>query len=150
MKTSQVIRIIFLCVIYLSLLSSAILPHHHHEEVACYTSTHCEEDESHIDYQTREAADHHHNHESEEDPQRCLSIGYYVNSDAGISIKRVNDYILPEYGHNHLVNTCKSCVEENSDLQMPDRFFHHSPEKSSYLTHICHEIPLRAPPYFLI
>jgi hypothetical protein len=143
---SKMVRVFFLCIVYGMLLSSVIIPHHHHEEVACFTTTHCEEDIAAHQHKAEEPSDHHHDHEQSEQ-QHCITIGYYVLSDAGINIKRVFDYVQPVYGNSHFV-IGDFCVEEQSQrFYSKDIPFSEIPLQNSYTTYIKHEIPLRAPPY---
>ena len=149
MNMAQMIRILFLSIVYGMLLSSVIIPHHHHEEVACFTTTHCEEDAAAHQHKAEEPSDHHHDHEQSEQ-QYCITIGYYVLTDAGISIKRVFDYVQPEYGNNHF-DIGDFCLAELSQrFYTKDISFTDFPLQNNYTTYIRHEIPLRAPPSLLM
>ncbi len=146
MVKSAQIRVFVLSVVYFILLTAIFLPHHHHEETACYTTTHCEDDISDHDQHGEEPVDHHHDHDTPEGPQNCLSFEYYVSADSGANLKRALDNFISFEVAHHFQNTCFVCVEENIELAENDLFVNIQPDRQHYTTIIKNELPLRAPP----
>ena len=146
MVKSAQIRAFVLSIVYFILLMAIFLPHHHHEETACYTTTHCEEDVTGHNQYAEEPVDHHHDHETPENPQNCLSFEYYVSADTGANLKRTLDYVISFEVAHHFLNTCFVCVEENIESIENDLFVNTQPDKQHYTSLIKHELPLRAPP----
>lgn len=149
MVISKQIRIFTLGIVYLVLLAFLAVPHHHHAEVACYTVTHCEEDENGDDHHKQETSDHNHDHDSGDELQNCLFIGFYVNSDAGLNVKRVTDYSFKHNGHSHAVMACISCVESDDIILSSQQFIEQTPNNNTYLTQVILDIPHRGPPQML-
>ncbi len=125
-----------------------MLPHHHHEEIACYTSTHCEEDASGHDDHTEEAVAHRHDHNTTEEPQHCISLKYYVFSDAGKSLKRIFNLETLVPKHNHFLNNCLNCLKEEPELEANFTFSKVLPIQNKFTLFVKYELPLRAPPAF--
>jgi hypothetical protein len=146
MEKSKQIAIFFLGMVYFMLLTATFLPHHHHEETACYTSTHCEEGVSDYEQYAEEPVNHHHEHNSPEESKHCLTLEYYVFSDAGKNLKRTFDFKIEVTGHHHFL---VSVLDNDEDEQLFDAIFKQSgllPAHNIYTTGIKHELPMRAPP----
>ena len=148
MRKSQEIRILLLSTVYLFLLSLIILPHHHHEEVACYTAAHCEDDLDVHQASPLEINDHHHDKNSGEEPEHCISIEYYVIADAGKTFKQFSVAVLPEYGHDFL-SIRNTCFEDNIETDNGYESFRFLSIRNTYSVVAKHELPLRAPPLCL-
>ena len=127
------------------MLTAIFLPHHHHEETACYTSTHCEEGVRDHEYHAEEPLDHHHEHNTPDESQNCLTFNYYVFSDSGRTFKRTVEYKIKVHGHHHLHIYCLDYAEDEPSFEAVFK-------KSGILTiHnytavLRHELPMRAPP----
>lgn len=145
MVKSQEIKFFFLGIVYLVLLSSVILPHHHHEELACYTSTHCEEDLDSHQRDANEIEDHHHDQNSNNESEHCITIDYYVVTNAGKNIKHISIPVLLDHGHVFF-SACSGCLEGEPELAANNILSESIPITSSYSEIIRKELPLRAPP----
>jgi hypothetical protein len=148
MVKSAQIRVFVLSVVYFILLTALFLPHHHHEETACYTTTHCEDDISGHDQHGEEPVDHHHDHETPENPQNCLSFEYYVSANSGANLKRALDNVISFEGAHNFLYTCFVSVKEDIELAENNLFVRNKQDKKHYTTIIKNELPLRAPPTF--
>lgn len=142
---SKGIRIFLVTVVYFILLTAFVLPHHHHEEAACYTSTHCEDNEVADDHHADEPANHQHDN-SPDEPKQCLSSTYYVYTDTGASIKRIFDIRLNDNLHHYLMLSCISCVKEEPIAEATFKLFQNLPIENSFTTFVSSDTPLRAPP----
>ncbi len=149
MRKSQEIRILILSTVYLFLLSAIILPHHHHEEIACYTAAHCEDDLDVHQANAAEIEDHHHDNNSGEEPEHCISIEYYITTNAGNTFKQFSVPVLPEHGHDFL-SLHSTCFENDFDVDNSYKSFHFLAIRNTYTVAAKHELPLRAPPSLLV
>ncbi len=70
------------------LLVSIIFPHHHHEEIVCYTSAHCETDNHPEGNIVEGLEDHHHDHNTSEGTEQCISLEYYIATVPGKNLKQ--------------------------------------------------------------
>jgi len=145
MVKSQEIKFFFLSIVYLVLLSSVVLPHHHHEELACYTSTHCEEDIDSHQSDANEIEDHHHDQHSNNEPEHCITIDYYIVTNSGKIIKRISIPVLFNPGYVFL-SACTGCLEGEPDLQANIILSKLLPVNSAYCEIVRKGLPLRAPP----
>ena len=145
------IRIFFLSIVYMVLLSSVVLPHHHQHEIACYAINHFEDEAGGHDHHKEGREDHHHHdHKAGEESGHWISPEYYITSDNGQKIKRVFDFVLPEYGHKHYLNTCTDCDEEKPEITTNDKLFRFLSINNTYTVVVQRNIPLRAPPVCLV
>lgn len=128
--------------IYLLLLVSVIFPHHHHEEIVCYTSTHCETNDHPEGNTTERLEDHHHDHNTSEETEQCISLEYYITADPGKNLKQ-----------------SVTCVEKlvfSDNLQVAFLDIDYAADifnscnflclRSHYTVYVKQHIPLRAPP----
>jgi hypothetical protein len=144
------IKAIMLIQVYLVLLMSLIVPHHHHEEIACYTSTHCEDVvEAHQHPHSDESDDHQHDHEQGKESQHCISVDQYVVPESGKSVKRVLDYLVPDFHHTHFLTSDINCAEKVQAPLAPNFLVDSRVGKNTYTFYITSLSPLRAPPALL-
>ncbi|MEE4260153.1 MAG: DUF6769 family protein [Bacteroidales bacterium] len=144
MVKSHQIRVLFLGMVYFILLAAIFVPHHHHEETACFTTAHCEDDESGHDQHAEEPVDH--QHDSREDSKHCLTFEYYVFTDSGKNIKRAFEFKVESFSHHDLFYSCLLSAEESPKTETIFKLSGQLSIQNEFVVFVSHELPLRAPP----